>query len=357
MQNRKFDFYKKKIMSFILNKKKNKYIRGTVHSNNKTANLTRNKFDNQQNIKSNINIHHFNDQYRGYSTNSELTPFSGGYSNDPFLASKRDEKRRMPLTTITPSQTNSRQTNKQQRPLQSYQLITPNSANGSSGLWSSKREEQGRMYQQMPSQTNNQTSYRETTSNSANGSRGLWASEREEQGRMYQQMPSQTKSPSVVSQRNTDEPLNNFHMQMLQVCDLNDFLFCYYFLFFAHYFFLFQEILKSIKNLDDKVQKLENLRMENYTSAITPQLIEEAEACNLDLKRIRPFDGVDLLSIKFNPTNANLYATKLLGILFKEHELERGRIDPHRGGKLNLDQNRVHLLKGKQILLFDLHII
>ncbi len=54
------------------------------------------------------------------------------------------------------------------------------------------------------------------------------------------------------------------------------------------------------------------------------------------------------MATKWNPSNINLFGTKLLQILFTGQELKNGRIEqPHLDDLPSLDLKRLNILKGK----------
>ena len=60
------------------------------------------------------------------------------------------------------------------------------------------------------------------------------------------------------------------------------------------------------------------------------------------------YNGFNLLSLRFNPNNINLYGTALVDKLFSKEELATGQIEPgpsFRTRRNPLDQERVNLIK------------
>lgn len=70
-------------------------------------------------------------------------------------------------------------------------------------------------------------------------------------------------------------------------------------------------------------------------------------------------NGKNLLSTPFNPTNCNLFGTKLLGIFFSQKELANGTVEPIDKTIKSLDQSRVNLIKGIEFsfrIIFKVYI-
>ena len=53
------------------------------------------------------------------------------------------------------------------------------------------------------------------------------------------------------------------------------------------------------------------------------------------------------MAVSFNPSNINLFGTKILNILFDDEDLGTGTIEPGRSNKPTLDLDKINLIKGK----------
>ena len=80
-------------------------------------------------------------------------------------------------------------------------------------------------------------------------------------------------------------------------------------------------------------------------------LIAEAETIGINLDVDFVVRGTndnkryDLMAVPFNPSNINLFGTKILNILFDDEDLGTGTIEPGRSNKPTLDLDKINLLK------------
>lgn len=81
-------------------------------------------------------------------------------------------------------------------------------------------------------------------------------------------------------------------------------------------------------------------------------MVEEAASIGIDMSVDFTVTGVDnkkhdLLLVPFNPSNINLFGTKIMDIIFDEDEMVRGTFNPTKHGKKSLDPKKVNLIKGR----------
>ena len=105
------------------------------------------------------------------------------------------------------------------------------------------------------------------------------------------------------------------------------------------------DLFEVVNNISLRCERIERniVPQDNHFS---PQMIQDArDLLGLDLNVPLVHNGTQLLSVRFNPSNINLFGTRLMDILFTKQEQASGSVEPSKPNIRALDPERIDLIK------------
>lgn len=105
------------------------------------------------------------------------------------------------------------------------------------------------------------------------------------------------------------------------------------------------DLLEFVNNISARCERIER-NIVPQDNQFSPQMIQDArDLLSLDLNVPLVHNGTQLLSVRFNPSNINLFGTRLMDLLFTKQEQASGSVEPTKPNIRSLDPERIDLIK------------